>query len=438
MNSKVDIVLGAQLGDEGKGRLVDILTPNYDIIARCNSGGNAGHKVVVNGYTYSFHLLPSGILNKNCIAVIGNGCVINLDDLQNEIQNIENIHPNNDLNIISRLIISNRAHIVLPLHKEADSIRENIKKTEINNQSIGTTKQGIGPVYATKALRVGLRMCDLLLPETDLYTKLNLLIDELCFLPNIKKPSIDNLITLLKEKSIFFKPMIQDTVTFLNNSLKKGKRILVEGAQATLLDVDFGVYPYCTATTCTIGAISTGLGISPHYIGEINYVIKTYTTRVGNGAFPTEQINSIGQTLQNIGHEYGTTTGRKRRCGWLDLPMIKWSLLINGIHNANICITKLDVLDTFTTIKLATKYLITNDDNAKVELESFPASLELLSRVEVVYETFTGWLTPTTNIRHYNDLPNNAKIYLNRIQEILQIPIKWIGVGAERDSIIHL
>jgi adenylosuccinate synthase len=453
-NRQVDIVLGAQLGDEGKGRLIDFLAAGneYNIVARCNSGGNAGHKVVVDGFTYAFHMVPSGILNPNVKAVIGNGCVVNLEDLKTEIEAIQSVNPKNPAtrNITTRLYISNRAHIVLPQHKTADGIREQLKTGKANgspvsnNQSIGTTRQGMGPVYATKALRVGLRMCDLLLPEIQLSKKVQLLLDELSLLPDIDNSFqvVKNIITKLKEYARYYEPMILDTVFYLNGEIQKGKRILVEGAQATLLDNDFGVYPYCIATTCTIGAISTGLGIPPHHIGMVNYVMKTYTTRVGNGPFPTEQVNSVGEQLQTLGHEYGTTTGRRRRCGWLDIPMIKWSLMVNGTANARICLTKLDVLDTFPKIKIATKYFVPSADDGNYdmdileELKTFPASLENLAQVHVVYETLDGWMTPTTGIRKWKDLPPQAQTYIKRIESLLGVSVYWIGIGADRDAII--
>lgn len=485
--ARVDIVLGGQLGDEGKGRLIDILASNYDIVARCNSGGNAGHKVVVDGYTYAFHMVPSGILNPNTTAIIGNGCVINLEDLRTEIATIQSINPINPATatLLNRLMISDRAHIVLPLHKEADAARENMKaaitsnNTQITkNLSIGTTRQGMGPVYATKALRVGLRMCDLLLPTQDLLPKVKLLLDELSLSTQSRTdnhPQLDTqthpidyeqVMATLLDHAAFYRHLICDTISYLNTAIANGHKILVEGAQAAMLDVDFGVYPYCTATTCTIGAISTGLGIPPHQITGINYVIKTYTTRVGNGPFPTELFDSNGTDLQEIGHEYGTTTGRRRRCGWLDIPMVKWALLVNGAppNATRICMTKLDVLDTFSEIKIATKYLLPNPPTSDVdtttnnnantntntntnnndttdsyeEITAFPASLETLAKVKPVYETLPGWQVSTKNIRKFEDLPQAAKNYITRIEELLGAPIFWIGVGADRaDMVIH-
>ena len=447
----VDVVLGSQLGDEGKGRLIDILASKYDIVARCNSGGNAGHKVVVGDKSYAFHLVPSGILNPNCIGIIGNGCVINLQDLHKEINIINNTInntintgelENNINNIKTRLLISDRSHIVINAHKEADAARELQKSNSSNPKSvIGTTKQGMGPVYSTKALRVGLRMCDIFLDKHILREKVKGLCEELetglGYRIDIEQVMLD-----IENEIEFYRPMVIDTITYLNMAIKKGSRVLVEIAQACLLDIDFGVYPYCTATNCSVGAVCTGLGIPANCIGQINYVLKTYCTRVGNGPFPTElggkggedgesDESLLGEKLQVIGKEYGTTTSRKRRCGWLDIPMVKWATMINGSDNATLCLIKLDVLDTFQEIKLAVEYKLDG-----VVLNGFPSSLENLAKVDVIYESFEGWMTPTIGIRQFNDLPENAKKYLKRIEELLGIPIKYIGVGAERSAMI--
>jgi len=462
----VDVVLGSQLGDEGKGRLIDIVASKYDIVARCNSGGNAGHKVVVGNTSYAFHLVPSGILNPNCIGIIGNGCVINLQDLHKEIDTIQNTllktQNDNDCdsdsdsdrdrdrdrdsdgrnnNIKKRLLISDRAHIVINAHKEADASRELQKSNSTNPKSvIGTTKQGMGPVYSTKALRVGIRMCDIFLEESILKEKVKGLCEELETGLDYKI-NIEQVMCDIKHEIEFYRPLVIDTITYLNMAIKNGCKVLVEIAQACLLDIDFGVYPYCTATNCSVGAVCSGLGIPANYIGKINYVLKTYCTRVGNGPFPTELGSDLNNDsdivlctkLQDIGKEYGTTTSRKRRCGWLDIPMVKWATMINGSNNATLCLIKLDVLDTFEEIKLAVAYKI----NGHI-ISGFPSSLEKLAEVEVVYEVFKGWMTPTTNIRNCIDLPDNAKLYLRRIEELLDIPIKYIGVGAERSAMIHI
>jgi len=450
----VDVVLGSQLGDEGKGRLIDILASNYDIVARCNSGGNAGHKVVVGDKSYAFHLVPSGILNPNCIGIIGNGCVINLQDLHKEIDTINNTINTGVLEtntIMSRLLISDRAHIVINAHKEADAARELQKSNSSNPKSvIGTTKQGMGPVYSTKALRVGLRMCDIFLEKDILREKVKGLCEELESGLGYEI-YVDQVMAMIEDEIEFYRPMVIDTITYLNMAIKNERRVLVEIAQACLLDIDFGVYPYCTATNCSVGAVCSGLGIPANCIGQINYVLKTYCTRVGNGPFPTElgmgsgssgssgssggnnwYVDSLlGEKLQVIGKEYGTTTSRKRRCGWLDIPMVKWATMINGSKNATLCLIKLDVLDTFQEIKLAVEYKM--DGHI---INGFPSSLENLAKVDVIYETFEGWMTPTIGIRQFNDLPDNAKKYLKRIEELLGIPIKYIGVGAERSAMI--
>jgi len=438
----VDVVLGSQLGDEGKGRLIDILASKYDIVARCNSGGNAGHKVVVGDKSYAFHLIPSGILNLNCIGIIGNGCVINLQDLHKEIDTINNTintnsedsENNNYMNCIKkRLLISDRAHIVIDAHKEADAARELQKSNSSNPKSvIGTTKQGMGPVYSTKALRVGLRMCDIFLEKDILREKVKGLCEELESGLGYEI-YVEQVMAAIEDEIEFYRPMVIDTITYLNMAIKNGSRVLVEIAQACLLDIDFGVYPYCTATNCSVGAVCSGLGIPANSIGQINYVLKTYCTRVGNGPFPTELLDTTGEQLQVIGKEYGTTTSRKRRCGWLDIPMVKWATMINGSDNATLCLIKLDVLDTLTEIKLAVEYKMDG-----VVVSGFPSSLENLAKVEVIYETFEGWMTPTIGIREFNDLPENAKKYLKRIEELLGIPIKYIGVGAERSAMIQI
>ena len=429
----VDVVLGSQLGDEGKGRLIDILASKYDIVARCNSGGNAGHKVVVGNKSYAFHLIPSGILNPNCIGIIGNGCVINLQDLHTEIETIQTTLNTSDDNIMKRLLISDRAHIVINAHKEADAARELQKSNSSNPKAvIGTTKQGMGPVYSTKALRVGLRMCDIFLDKDILREKVSGLVNELEDGLGYKI-DIEQLMQDIEKEIPFYRPLVVDTITYLNMAIKNRCSVLVEIAQACLLDIDFGVYPYCTATNCSVGSVCTGLGIPANCIGQINYVLKTYCTRVGNGPFPTELNCHLGDKLQVIGKEYGTTTSRKRRCGWLDIPMVKWATMINGSepNSATLCLIKLDVLDTFEKIKIAVEYKIDG-----VVINGFPSSLENLAKVEVVYETFDGWMTPTTGIRDYNELPENAKKYLKRIEHLLGIPIKYIGVGAEREAMI--
>ena len=440
----VDVVIGSQLGDEGKGRLIDILASKYDIVARCNSGGNAGHKVVVGDKSYAFHLIPSGILNPNCIGIIGNGCVIHLQDLHKEIDMIRNTDPETETNnITKRLLISDRAHIVIDAHKEADAARELQKSTSSNPKSvIGTTKQGMGPVYSTKALRVGLRMCDLFLEKDILREKVKGLCEELETGLGYEI-YVAQVMATIEDEIEFYRPMVIDTITYLNTAIKNGSRVLVEIAQACLLDIDFGVYPYCTATNCSVGAVCSGLGIPANCIGQINYVLKTYCTRVGNGPFPTElggcchKVDSdewvLGDKLQVIGKEYGTTTSRKRRCGWLDIPMVKWATMINGSSNATLCLIKLDVLDTFQEIKVAVDYKMDG-----VVLNGFPSSLENLAKVDVIYETFEGWMTPTVGIRQFNDLPDNAKKYLKRIEELLGIPIKYVGVGAERSAMIQI
>ena len=440
-NPKIDIVLGAQLGDEGKGRLIDNISGTYDIVARCNSGGNAGHSIYVNGHKYVFHIVPSGILNEGVIGIIGNGTVINLEDLIREIETIRTTDSNNTnaANIYDRLKISNRAHIVLDIHKFADSYKEQLMMAK-SGLNIGTTKQGIGPVYSTKASRRGLRICDLFCDDYTLKGKIIALIEEFTHMRNSCTADTETLFfdveyVLAKLKTVKDKiaPMVIDTITYVNSAvLNDGKRILVEGAQAGLLDVDFGLYPFCTATGCTVGSVCSGLGIPANMIGNIYYVIKTYCTRVGNGPFPTELFDDNGVQLQERGCEFGATTGRRRRCGWLDIPMVKWSLMINGGGvDSRICINKLDVLDSFETISVGVSYKLNG-----VEYKGFPADLDELAQIEVVYEYFEGWLCDTKGITRWEQLPINAQKFIKRIEELLGIKIGWIGTGAKREDII--
>lgn len=430
------VVLGSQLGDEGKGKHLDYLasTNEFNITARCNSGGNAGHCIVVDGYRYAFHLIPSGILNPNVTCIIGNGTVIHIADLLTEIAAIKAVNPAlpgiQDLE--KRLLISDRAHIVFDLHKLADGANE----AELKGASIGTTRQGMGPVYSTKAARIGIRMCDIIGNHDLLLVKIINLVKSFKHVlpPDTSIPDYSqSLVLQYISWGEILRPMITDTVSYINKQIQCNSKILVEGAQACMLDVDFGVYPYCTATSCTVGAVCSGLGIPASNIGPIHYIMKAYTTRVGNGGFPTELKGELGHELQTIGHEFGSTTGRARRCGWLDLVMIRWAFMINGTDNALIVMNKLDVLDTFPEIKIAVNY------RYKGEILSVPpADLVVLDEVEVIYETFPGWLQSTKSCRKWSDLPENAQNYIIRIIDILKVPVRWIGVGPERNEVIDM
>ncbi|XP_078001219.1 adenylosuccinate synthetase isozyme 2-like [Glandiceps talaboti] len=420
--NKVKVVLGCQWGDEGKGKLVDILAQEADVVCRCAGGNNAGHTVVANGQEYDFHLLPSGIIHEKCKSVIGNGVVIHLPGLFDEATR-NKIH-----NWEGRLIISDRAHLVFDLHQQVDGLQERAK----GKNSIGTTKKGIGPTYSNKASRSGIRICDLL-GDFDLFS------DKLRNLINTYKkvfPELDvdvnKELSKYKEYAESIRPMVADTVHYMYEALEDpSKNIIVEGANATMLDIDFGTYPYVTSSSCAVGGVCTGLGIPPSKVGEVYGVFKAYITRVGEGILPTEQDNEIGHTLQERGHEFGTTTKRRRRCGWLDILVFRYSHMLNGY--TALCMTKLDVMDTLPEVKIGVGYKY----EGKL-LDSFPANQEILKSIEVEYITLPGWQTSTENARKFSDLPQNAQLYVNKVQELLGVPIKWIGVGKSRDSMIQM
>ncbi len=422
----VTLILGAQWGDEGKGKIVDILSKDADIVARYQGGANAGHTVVYDGQKFILHLIPSGILNSNSICVIGNGVVIDPYALLEEIELLEKFN----IKVENRLLISNKAHLILPYHKILDKISE-----ECTEKSIGTTGRGIGPAYVDKYARCGIRVSEAL--------HKNILLSRLenNFLEKIKlikqyygkefsedyKKLINDYIEALEKIKIF----ISDTTYFLNNSIKQGKKILLEGAQGTLLDVDHGTYPFVTSSNPTSGGACTGLGIPPNSIKNIIGVAKAYTTRVGNGPFPTELKDQTGEVIRKSGYEFGSTTGRPRRCGWLDLVALKYAVTINGINS--IALTKIDVLSNFDEIKICTKYKI----NGK-ETTEFPTDNFLFDRVVPIYETLKGWKKSLAGISSYDELPKETKEYIKFIENFIEIPVKIISTSPERADTILL
>lgn len=422
----VTVVLGTQWGDEGKGKIVDMIAADADICCRCQGGNNAGHTVVVDGAHYEFHILPSGIVNADCIAVIGNGVVVHLPNMFDEIEfNVKRGLKNWE----NRLFISDRAHLVFDIHQMVDGIQESGRGKHV----IGTTKKGIGPTYASKATRNGLRMCDLI-GDFDLFSeKYRKIVDFYLSHHDDLEVNVEEDLKKLKVLREKVRPLVRDTVPFLHNAIKEGKHILIEGAQSTILDIDFGLYPFVTSSNCSVGGVCTGLGIPPHVLGEVYGVVKAYLTRVGGGGFPTELDNEtgLGKLLVEKGHEFGVTTGRRRRVGWLDMVMLKFSNMINGF--TAIAITKLDILDDFEEIKIGVGYRL----NGK-ELESFPASAEDLKNVEVDYITMPGWKVDTSKARSFNDLPPNAQAYVQKIHDLLDVTVRWIGVGQARDSIVPI
>ncbi|KAI0707989.1 Adenylosuccinate synthetase [Earliella scabrosa] len=420
------VVLGSQWGDEGKGKLVDILSAEFDICARCAGGNNAGHTIVVPmgpekvSKTFAFHLLPSGLVNPKCTGIIGNGVVLHVPSFFAELDALQN----DGLDCTGRLFISDRAHLVFDFHQIVDGLKE----VELGGSSIGTTKKGIGPAYSAKASRSGLRVHHLFDHDT-FAQKFRRIVENRFKRYGYFEYDTEGEIERYKVLAERLRPYVLDSVVYIHKALSEGKKVLVEGANALMLDIDFGTYPFVTSSSTTIGGVCTGLGIPPKMIGTTIGVIKAYTTRVGGGPFPTEQLNEIGTHLQEVGREYGTTTGRRRRCGWLDLVVMKHSCLINGYDSLNL--TKLDVLDDLEEIKVAVKYLIDEE-----EVAGFPADLEKLAKVDVVYVTLPGWKQSIASAKTIDDLPENCKKYIAFIEQYLDVPIEWIGVGPGRESMV--
>uniref|UniRef100_A0AAZ3SMI5 Adenylosuccinate synthetase n=1 Tax=Oncorhynchus tshawytscha TaxID=74940 RepID=A0AAZ3SMI5_ONCTS len=405
--NKVTVVLGAQWGDEGKGKVVDLLATESDIICRCQGGNNAGHTVVVDGKEYDFHLLPSGIINSKAVSVIG------LKDWE------------------KRLIISDRAHIVFDFHQAVDGLQE-VQRQAQDGINIGTTKKGIGPTYSSKASRTGLRICDLLDDFKDFSTRFKNLAQQYQAMFPTLVVDVDGQLNKLKEYAERIRPMVRDGVYFMYDAINgPPKKILVEGANAALLDIDFGTYPFVTSSNCTVGGVCTGLGIPPLNIGDVYGVVKAYTTRVGIGAFPTEQLNEVGELLQTRGHEVGVTTGRKRRCGWLDLVILRYANMINGF--TAFALTKLDILDVMDEIKVGVSYKLKGK-----KIPYFPANMDVLQKVEVEYEKLPGWKSDTSACRKWEDLPGKAQNYIRFVENHVGVPIKWVGVGKARESMIQM
>ncbi|XP_074105316.1 adenylosuccinate synthetase [Cotesia typhae] len=421
---KVTVVLGAQWGDEGKGKVVDMLAADADIVCRCQGGNNAGHTVVVNGGQFFFHLLPSGIINPRCKSILGNGVVIHIPGLfeeleQNEAKGLKDWK--------SRLIISDRAHIVFDFHQQVDGMQE----LEKGSQSLGTTKKGIGPTYSSKATRNGLRIGDLMGDFEKFSEKFKTLVTTYQRMFPSLHVDVKSELERYKGYAERIRPLVKETVHYLHSALKNGQNVLVEGANAAMLDIDFGTYPYVTSSNCSIGGVCTGLGLPPSTIDQVIGVIKAYTTRVGDGPFPTELTDSTGELLQSRGHEVGVTTNRKRRCGWLDLALLKFTNMVNGY--TCVCLTKLDILDTLPELKVCIGYRY----NGK-EIDYFPSTASELAKVEPIYETLEGWNSKTEGVRSIDQLPLNARKYVQLIEDKLNVRVGWVGVGAGRESVVKV
>lgn len=418
--SGIDVVLGGQWGDEGKGKLVDILSQEYDVCARVAGGSNAGHTIVVDGIKYKFHLLPSGVLNKKATCVIGNGVVIHLPSFLNELDTLNSMGVDSK----GRVLISDRAHMVFDFHQEVDGMSE----SKLGRNKIGTTKKGIGPAYASKISRNGIRIGDLQNFEYFEQRFRTLAEQTMNAYPGLEI-DVDGQLEYYKSIAERVNNMTTDTIQYTNEAFHNGQRILVEGANATMLDIDFGTYPYVTSSNPSVGSVLTGLGVSPNKVSGIYGTVKAYCTRVGEGPFPTELVpdgpDSIGYHLGTVGAEYGTTTGRQRRCGWLDIPQMQYSCLINGFTAVNL--TKLDVLTGLKEVKIGVAYKYDGK-----YLKSMPACLKSLSECEVEYEIMPGWTEDISKCTTFEDLPENAQKYVLRVQELMGTPVRWIGVGPNR------
>ncbi len=418
------VIVGAQWGDEGKGKIVDLLTGYADTVVRFQGGNNAGHTIVLKGEKFVFHLIPSGILYKGKKCIIGNGVVLDPSVL---IQEIRELKRRGYLGEDSQLMISEEVHLILPYHKRIDAAREKIFK-------IGTTGRGIGPAYEDKVARCGIRMVDLL-DEKVFGEKLEAsLAQKNCYLSQVLKEECFEFSTIFDEYLAYKKELekyVTDTSLVLHEEIQKGKAILFEGAQGALLDLDHGTYPYVTASNTVAGNACAGAGVGPTAIRSVIGVAKAYTTRVGEGPFPTELRDQLGEKIRERGGEYGATTGRPRRCGWFDAVVVSHSVRINGMRE--MAITKLDVLNGFDKIKICIGYRL----GGKV-VQQVPANLGMLKSAEPVYEEMEGWKTENKAAKSFNDLPANAQRYLRRIEELIGARVMMVSIGSERNETVEV
>ena len=420
---KASVIVGSQWGDEGKGKIVDFLTTEFDIVVRYQGGANAGHTVEFEDKKFVLHLIPSGILRKDALCVIGNGVVLDPIALIQEIEFLKN----SGITVEGRLLISSNAHIIMPYHKMLDSLQESGKL------KIGSTGRGIGPCYTDKASRRGIRALDLLEPDT-LLAKVQFNIEEkihqLGGSEALQEISAEKVVEEYFAYGQLMKNYICDTAEYLNTSMKKKKRILLEGAQGAALDVDFGTYPFVTSSSTISGGACSGSGIPPVKIGAVVGIIKAYTTRVGEGPFPTELLGETGGTLRKAGFEFGATTGRPRRCGWFDANLVRYSAMVNGITTA--ALTKLDVLGVFDEIPICIAYKLHGK-----RITTFPTGLKDLSALKPVYKTFPGWKgQDLSKCTSYDELPENARIYIHALEKYGKIKFSIISVGPKREQTI--
>ncbi len=413
-------VIGAQWGDEGKGKIVDLLTPRFSIVARYQGGHNAGHTVYVRGQKFVLHLIPSGILHAGVSCVIGNGVVVDPQALFAEVDELAGL----GIDVAGRLFVSDRAHLILPYHRELDVLSE----ARRGERKIGTTSRGIGPAYEDKIARRGIRVSDLSNPA----------VLEDGVRENVKARNQIIKDTTLDWRQVYdqllvcgerMRPWVIDASVMLNAAMAQGRSVLFEGAQGTLLDIDHGTYPFVTSSNASAGGVCTGLGVPPKAVGTVLGVVKAYTTRVGEGPLPTELVGEMGDRLRESGQEYGASTGRPRRCGWYDAVAVRFSARVSGIDQ--LALTKLDVLDGLESISLCVGYR--HGDSV---LHDFPADLKLLAACEPVYEEMPGWSAPTRGARSYDDLPREAQAYVRRLEEVTGVPAGIISTGSDREETI--
>jgi len=419
------VVVGTQWGDEGKGKIVDVLSEEADLVIRYQGGHNAGHTVVINNEKFILHLIPSGILHKDKLCIIGNGVVIEPSALLEEIEGLRK----RGIEVGENLLISKNAHLIMPYHILLDTHSEKTTKVKI-----GTTGRGIGPAYTHKAQRLGIRIVDLLEPEI-FKEKVERILEEVNFILKgrygIEPFNIETIYDTYLNYAERLRPHISDTEIVINNAIKEGKKLLFEGAQGTLLDVDHGTYPFVTSSNPVAGGACVGAGIGPTKITSVLGVVKAYTTRVGEGPFPTELRDSVGEMLRTRGGEYGATTGRPRRCGWLDAVVLRHSVRVNGI--TGIVVTKLDILDELDIIKICTGYMYKG-----IVYKDMPKEYGIFSNCEPVFIELKGWKEKTTGINDYARLPELARQYLKKIEELLEVPIVLISTGQKRDELIRM
>lgn len=423
------VVVGAQWGDEGKAKITDLLAAEADVVVRCQGGCNAGHTVTHGTEVFKFHLVPSGMLYGDTLCIIGNGTVINPEVLMKEIVELRDKGFSTD-----NLKLSDRAHLTLPFHTILDKAQE----SAMADKKIGTTGRGIGPTYMDKVGRYGLRIGDLFDEEVILKERLTQIVEqknsllEKCY-PDLPRQTVEEILSWSLEYKEKLAPFVTDTVALVHEALADGKKVLFEGAQGTLLDVDYGTYPFVTSSNATAGGACTGSGVGPTRIDRVIGVMKAYTTRVGEGPFPTELKDEVGKHLGEVGQEFGTTTGRARRCGWFDAVIAKYSVQVNGLDG--LAITKLDVFDSMPELKIcvAYKHRLTGK-----QFTHFPSQLDALKNAEPVYETWPGWQGSVKDARRFEDLQPEAQDYLKRIAELIHCPVSIVSVGPERNQTIIL